>query len=416
MPARFTARALVALASFAGASGSASAGACTYNLEFLTPSIQQFLDARPSIPGAVVVILKSGVPVYQRVFGTSTVDQVVPIASATKWPTSALIAKLAEEGAVNLDDPVGLYIPEFNVPEYAGITLRRCISHTAGLPGQSEAISRSDITLEQSAQMIAAEGLRARPGGAVVPPGTDFCYGGVSMQVAGRVAEIVGAAPYAEFLTAEIFAPLGMTSTGFGTLQGANPRIAGGLSSSASDYLRFLTCMLNGGVFRGQRVFESATIAEILADQTFGVPITCSPAEQFNPGSRYGLGTWRLQPVETEPDIVSSSPGAFGCVPWIDPSRAVAGIFLISVANGYSTVAEFVNSLQGSVANAIDAVTPLAGDANLDGVVGLADIATVIAQWSWEAGIGDAGDIDRDGEVGLSDLAAILNHWGTNCP
>jgi CubicO group peptidase (beta-lactamase class C family) len=396
--------------------GSAIAQNCTYDLSFVTPIVEQFLLNQPQVPGAVLVIEKNGVPIYQRAFGAYTINQFVPIASATKWPTSVLAAMLADRGLVGLDDPVGMYIPEFNTPEYAGITVRRCLSHTAGLPNGSDAISTSSITLAEAAVQIAAEGLRTGPGGIDVPPGSDFCYGGVSMQVSGRVAEIVGGAPYNDLIRDELFTPLGMTQSGFGDLQGENPRIAGGMSSTVPEYLRLLTMLLNSGVFRGERLLSAAMVDEILADQTFGVPITCSPAQVFNPGSRYGLGNWRLRMGPGDSQLISSSPGAFGCTPWIDRQRDVVGVFMILVNEGYQLTGNLVNSLQGQVNAAIDAVTPLPGDANFDGAVGLGDLALIINQWGWEAGRGDAGDLDRDGLVGLSDIAAVINRWGASCP
>lgn len=56
------------------------------------------------------------------------------------------------------------------------------------------------------------------------------------------------------------------------------------------------------------------------------------------------------------------------------------------------------------------------GDADGDGVVGLADIAVVLLHWNEAGGFGLPGDVTADGSVGLADVADIITHWGGACP
>lgn len=56
------------------------------------------------------------------------------------------------------------------------------------------------------------------------------------------------------------------------------------------------------------------------------------------------------------------------------------------------------------------------GDADGDGMVGLADLAVIITNWFTAGMPGTLGDLDGDGARGLSDLAIVINNWGASCP
>jgi hypothetical protein len=83
-------------------------------------------------------------------------------------------------------------------------------------------------------------------------------------------------------------------------------------------------------------VLSEASVDEMLRDQTNGVPIEFSPYQQYGhldptfPSLRYGVGNW-LERVDAETGEVveNSSQGAFGCSPWIDRRRNLAGILLV---------------------------------------------------------------------------------------
>ena len=115
---------------------------------------------------------------------------------------------VVDDGSLSLDDKVSKYIPSFNKPGYADITLRQCFSHTSGLPGseENEALSNSSITLAQSADLIAQIPL-------IGPPGGQFAYGGLSMQVAGRCVEVATGKSWDHVFQEKITGPLGLTCT-----------------------------------------------------------------------------------------------------------------------------------------------------------------------------------------------------------
>jgi CubicO group peptidase (beta-lactamase class C family) len=139
--------------------------------------------AAPRLGGCALVLIKDDKVVYRKSFGRYGADKLVPIASASKWLSGALIMTLVDDGKLSLDDRVSKYIPEFG-SDKSNITIRHLFAHTSGLPAEARCRNDKRTTLESCTSEIARMQLRAAPG-------EDFYYGGVSMHVGGRIAEIV---------------------------------------------------------------------------------------------------------------------------------------------------------------------------------------------------------------------------------
>src|SRR5690606_19508230 len=97
-----------------------------------------------------------------------------------------------------------------------------------------------------------------------------FSYGGLSMQVAGAAAEVATGEDYIDLFAERLTTPLGMTNTRFVLASDSNPRVAGGVESTASDFSRFMDMLANDGVdrFTGTRILSSAAVKEMLTRQT----------------------------------------------------------------------------------------------------------------------------------------------------
>lgn len=204
------------------------------------------------LPGAALIIVKDDATVFEHYFGTYTKDTVVPIASASKWLSGATIMSLVDAKTLDLDAPIGNMLPEFAADKVgatkAGLTVRQLFSHTSGYADEPAGAQRPGITMEKAAQLAAGEKL-------LFTPGTSFRYGGVGMQVAAHIAETVTGKPWRDVFAEKIATPLGMDSTQYGRLGvGRNPNVAGGASSSAPEYMRFLRMILNKGEVDGVRV------------------------------------------------------------------------------------------------------------------------------------------------------------------
>ena len=350
-----------------------------YDFTPLTAIVQEMnrdLDLR----GSSLRVAIDGHLAYQQFFGTYTPATLVPIASASKTLSAAVLMALVDEGKLALDDKVAKFIPSFNKPGgYADITLRQCFSHTSGLPGSedNDALSNSALTLAQSADLIAQIPL-------IGPPGAQFAYGGLSMQVAGRCAEVAAGKSWDQLFQEKITVPLGLTQVDFATVallppyrSVTNPRIAGGARCNLGDYSVFVQMLLNYGLHQGRRILSEASIREMQREQMTGLPIIASPLPVNE--THYGLGTWiditdaAGQPVET------TAAGAFGFTAWLDPSRRLSAVLL--VLDQGPAVRPYMRRLQAAVRTLADTTPPSA-----------ADTATRLANLSvrTNAGVGDA--------------------------
>lgn len=292
--------------------------------------------AAPRLGGCALLIIKDDKVVYRKSFGRYGADRVVPIASASKWLSGAFIMTLVDEGKISLDDTVSKYIPEFGADK-SNITVRHLFAHTSGLPPEARCRNDKRTTLERCTSEIARMQLRAAPG-------DEFYYGGVSMHIGGRVAEIVSGKSWNELFAEKIATPLGMTRTDFLAYDPTNnPRPAGDARSSADDYGRFLQMILQRGTFRGKQILSAAAVLEMHKDQTGGARIGYTIYEKHgarDPSlshARYGVGVWRERVDETSQQLrEASSQGALGFSPWIDIERNLAGV--LSVQSSFSRV------------------------------------------------------------------------------
>jgi CubicO group peptidase (beta-lactamase class C family) len=293
-------------------------------------------QAAPPLGGCALVLIKDGEIIYRKAFGGYAIDKIVPIASASKWLSGAVMMSLTDEGKLSLDDPVSKYLPEFS-GDKSGITIRHLFSHTSGLPPEARCRNDKRTTLERCAKEIARLQLRAKPG-------AEFYYGGAAMHVGGRIAEIVSGRSWNELFTDKIASPLGMTKTDFFAYgPTANPRPEGDARSSVEDYARFLQMILNEGRFNGQTILSDASVTEMHKDQMNGARIVYTIYEKhgdLDPAllqARYGIGVWREKVDERTGELLeASSQGALGFTPWIDVQRNLAGV--LSVQSSMSRV------------------------------------------------------------------------------
>lgn len=294
-----------------------------YDFTAVSDSLKKIVEEAP-LDGACLLVVKNGGSIYEQCFGKYTSDTVVAVASASKWLSAATIMTLVDDGKLSLDDPVSKYLPKFTGKK-GEITIRQLFSHTSGLPGDHPAIGTFRITLREAADQIADVPL-------VADPGKEFRYGGVSMQVAGAVAEIVSGKSWGDLFREKIAVPCRMKNTSYGRFGlNRNPRIAGGASSTLNDYRNFLTMILNEGDFKGRRVLSKAAVREMEKDQTRGAEPKSATLFRLTAGSRYGLGQWLDRKDENDQGIEISSPGAFGFRPWIDRERNLLGVLVVEI-------------------------------------------------------------------------------------
>lgn len=287
---------------------------------------QQMVD-RGEIPHAVTFVAHKGVVVHHKAFGWRDREAGIPChkddlfrnASQTKAFTAVAVLMLMEEGKLLLDDPVKLYIPEFENPQVLvsvnadssavtrpakrDVTIRHLLTHTAGI-SYGNALSRK-VYDKRGIPLSPMFSLEKRTLGEVIrilaacplehDPGERFTYG-MNTDVLGYLIEQVSGMPVDEFFRKRIFEPLGIRTSCFYLPKELEPRLVklyeyagpqayklnmrengiyqhaaysgaktffstgAGLNGSIEDYARLCQMILNEGEFNGQRLLSRKTV------------------------------------------------------------------------------------------------------------------------------------------------------------
>jgi CubicO group peptidase (beta-lactamase class C family) len=304
----------------------------TYDFSAVTERVQEWVDLG-YYPGAAVRIAKDNQVVYERCFGNYTPQTEVLIASAGKWLAAATIMSLVDAGTLSLDDPASKWLPEFKDDSKGGATLRQMLSHTSGYPAYQPKDRPPDKyqTLVESVRHIL-------PLAPVARPGERFEYGGLAMQVAGRMAEVATGMKWETLFQQRIAGPLRMAHTHFTPVDqdgGHSPMLGGGARSTLGDYASFLHMVAGNGLFEGRRVLSANAVRELAADQVRDAKV--SPGEFVErvrgrtDSGIYGLGEWREELDGVGNATLISSPSWAGAYPWIDRTSGVYGVILAHV-------------------------------------------------------------------------------------
>lgn len=240
------------------------------------------------IPGAVLLVGHKGKVVYRKAYGNRalvpakepmTLDTIFDCASLTKViATTSGMMKLFEQGLVRIDDPVTVYLPEFQGGQSA-VTVRDLLTHYSGL--------RPDLDLEPvwlGYDTGIQRALTDKPTGL---PATKFVYSDINFELLGEIIKRVSGMPENEYIRKILVEPLGMTDSGYlpspalrariapteqqkdgsmlrGVVHDPTARFMGGVAghagffSTADDLSKFCQMMLDGG---GQ-LFSPATVAK----------------------------------------------------------------------------------------------------------------------------------------------------------
>jgi CubicO group peptidase (beta-lactamase class C family) len=308
------------------------AGQTNADFSAITRQVQGWVD-HGYYPGAAVLVAKDNQVVYEKCFGNYTPETQVFIASAGKWPAAATIMTLVDDGKLSLDDHPSRWLPEFKNDPKDKATLRQLLSHTSGYPPYQPKDKPVDKyqTLAESVEHI----LPLPPDST---PGERFDYGGLAMQVAGRMAEVASGQDWETLFQERIAKLCGMTNTHFTPVDsggGHSPMLGGGARSTLHDYANFLAMIFNDGVFDGKRVLSKSAIQEMQADQVRGALVKPGEFTERVRGAKfngiYGLGEWREQLDSAGNAVLISSPSWAGAYPWIDKTTGIYGVILAHV-------------------------------------------------------------------------------------
>lgn len=302
-----------------------------YNFSAVEDKIQTWVDSS-YYSGASILISKNDTIVYEKFFGNYNKDTQVFIASAGKWLAAATIATVVEKTNLSWDDKVKKWLPEFKDVK-GEATLRQLFSHTSGFPDYQPKDSVTDNyqTLKESVEHIVNLPADATPG-------SKFHYGGLAMQVAGRIAELATGKDFETLFLENIANPLVMKNTHFVPVDdggGHSPMLGGGAKSTLHDYAHFLEMISHDGNYKGKQILSAKSIAEMQADQVGNAKVAEPEyiervrAQKYN--GIYGLGQWREELDTMGNAVLISSPSWAGAYPWIDKTTNTYGFFLTHV-------------------------------------------------------------------------------------
>ncbi|MFV0290927.1 MAG: alpha/beta fold hydrolase [Mangrovibacterium sp.] len=320
-----------------------------YDFSPLDRQIQLWLDSAYYNSGAIAVY-KDNELVYQKCCGDANGDTPYYIASAGKWLAAATVASVVETTDLEWTSKVKEWLPEFE--DIKGeATLEQLFSHTAGYPDYQPKGNRRDDyqTLEEAVKHIV-------PLPADTTPGSLFQYGGLAMQVAGRMAEIAEGKDFETIFQERICKPMGMMNTHFtpvDSTSGHNPMIGGGAVSTLNDYTKFLSMIANDGMFDSKQILMPKSIAYMEDDHVHYAQVLAGEYVEKVRASEhksiYGIGQWREELNDKGEAILMSSPSWAGAYPWIDKTTNTYGFFITHVNVGKANKDGFSSFLSSPV-------------------------------------------------------------------
>ena len=353
----------------------------------LRGTLQSHID-RGRIPGCIAVVACAGqVEMFESLgqldpqAGTKMQgDAIFRIYSMTKPLVSLAALMLMEEGALQMNEPLSLFLPEFanpkvaveeggsvrQVPAQREPTVHDLLRHTAGLTyeflgtkavqKQYDAANVTDRsrTNREFCKVLASMPLQDHPG-------TWFQYSRAT-DVLGAIVEVVSGRALGDFLRERIFEPLAMKDTAFNVPRDQLSRMAepfasdpdtgkavamldprehavfesggGGLFGTTADYARFLSMMRNRGSLDGVRLVSRKTIEWMTSDHLGNTP---AYNDLLIPGYGFGLGF----AVRTHAGM-APQPGSVGQYFWsgiggtsffVDPVEDVFAILMTQAPN-----------------------------------------------------------------------------------
>ena len=352
--------------------------------------------AEERLSGAVLMIAQDGELQMNKTFGHQNVEDQVPMAmdtifrifSMTKPITGTALMILHDEGKFQLSDPVSKYIPEladvkvFTESDAAGnmlteaanheMTVQELMTHTGGImyvPPLSSGpvaqamiaagIMRPDISLAEQIDSLGELPLGYQPGSQ-----WEYSY---SVDVQGYLVEVLSGQTFDDFLEQRIFEPLGMIDTGFFVPADKAHRFArqynqaatggltrtdtgqflikpkffsggGGLTSTASDYMKFALMHLNKGDLDGVRILSEDAIAIMRSNL---LPEGIDNIANIYPGNVFGVDF----AVVSDSAAFNGAPegthwwwGIAGSWFWVDPVQNIVFVGMIQNDNVFYSI------------------------------------------------------------------------------
>ncbi len=379
-----------------------------YNFEKLDQRMRQFVSDGELV-GFQTLIIKGGKVIHTDLYGHDNLKEgkllqqnsIHRIASMTKCIVAVAIMKLYEKGYFELEDPIGLYIPEYKNPMVyqADGTLKPAskpirvidvLRHTTGIGKTYPALRKEfDVLKFNPSFDLETEVKRMSEIPLAAEPGTLWIYG-PSVSIGAYLIEKLTGQKIDVFLKKEIFDPLNMQDTFFEIPKEKHHRLAsgyflerpgyhslidhpmsspythnvtfynpaGGLASTMLDFSIFCRMLLNKGTYKGTTILEPKTVALMTSDQLKLIKNTKRSNDNHKPNNAIGFGfTFNvIKNIKAYP--FPGSQGSYGWVgSWgpyfrIDPKEEMIMILMTQMKGWhYSRREIFENHVYNAILN-----------------------------------------------------------------
>ena len=379
-----------------------------YNFEKLDQRMRQFVSDGELV-GFQTLIIKGGKVIHTDLYGHDNLKEgkllqqnsIHRIASMTKCIVAVAIMKLYEKGYFELEDPIGLYIPEYKNPMVyqADGTLKPAskpirvidiLRHTTGIGKTYPALRKEfDVLKFNPSFDLETEVKRMSEIPLAAEPGTLWIYG-PSVSIGAYLIEKLTGQKIDVFLKKEIFDPLNMQDTFFEIPKEKHHRLAsgyflerpgyhslidhpmsspythnvtfynpaGGLASTMLDFSIFCRMLLNKGTYKGTTILEPKTVALMTSDQLKLIKNAKRSNDNHKPNNAIGFGfTFNvIKNIKAYP-----FPGSQGSYGWfgswgpyfrIDPKEEMIMILMTQMKGWhYSRREIFENHVYNAILN-----------------------------------------------------------------
>jgi len=218
---------------------------------------------KSGVPHVTVIVNKDKI-IFQEAFGqkdnTTPLTSHTPLwmASITKLLTGTLMMQFVDQNLIDLNDPVGKYLPELS--SYNNLTVNHLFTHLTGLEFAGEWASDWNYFLENQVAHIMH----------TANVGSAFSYNRVGYAIASKIMEQVTGKSLPSLFYYNLFKPLGMETA-------YCDNSYGGLYCSAVDLARFAQMLLNKGNYNGTKYFSETSYEKMLpkklsvGDRSWGI-------------------------------------------------------------------------------------------------------------------------------------------------
>lgn len=198
--------------------------------------------ANDQFTGAVL-IARDGKPLVDTAYGMASYElgvsktprTVFHIASMTKQFTAMAIMQLRDRGKLQVDDPICTYLADCP-PAWKPVTIRHLLTHTSGIANVSSLPAwDDDLSVKHYSRAGFVNLFRALP--LRFAPGEKYEYSNSGYFLLGLIVERTSGMGFGDYLKANIFAPLGMSHSGYDDNRAVVPGAASGYYSRGSGFI-----------------------------------------------------------------------------------------------------------------------------------------------------------------------------------